>query len=190
MDPKAEIAIPESAPNWREKYFEIERAHSSAVDKIGELTARVMLRERELADRGSDKARAEEKMKEIRAAYDDCSQTRHDLGLKLAMLEAAARAAREALARSHACATLRDDGTCDGCFVSEALAALDAALGEPSQSVSCISTIYDDPSWPQCDKCGAVMVLRATPTDQSGNAHPAATANRARMPRGAMYAAR
>lgn len=27
----------------------------------------------------------------------------------------------EALKRSHACATVRDDGTCDGCFVSEAL---------------------------------------------------------------------
>lgn len=28
---------------------------------------------------------------------------------------------RAALKRAHACATLRDDGTCDGCFVSEAL---------------------------------------------------------------------
>lgn len=36
---------------------------------------------------------------------------------------------REALKRAHACATLRDDGTCDGCFVSEALdATRDAAL--------------------------------------------------------------
>lgn len=28
---------------------------------------------------------------------------------------------REALQRAHACGTLREDGTCDGCFVSEAL---------------------------------------------------------------------
>lgn len=27
----------------------------------------------------------------------------------------------EALKRSHGCATLRTDGTCDGCFVSEAI---------------------------------------------------------------------
>lgn len=27
----------------------------------------------------------------------------------------------EALKKSHACATVRDDGSCDGCFVSEAI---------------------------------------------------------------------
>lgn len=31
------------------------------------------------------------------------------------------RTLSEALRRAHACATLRDDGTCGGCFVSEAL---------------------------------------------------------------------
>ena len=29
--------------------------------------------------------------------------------------------ARDALKRSHACATVKDDGSCEGCFVSEAL---------------------------------------------------------------------
>ncbi len=32
----------------------------------------------------------------------------------------------EALTRAHSCATLRSDGTCDGCFVSEALTKGDA----------------------------------------------------------------
>lgn len=39
-----------------------------------------------------------------------------------AFLIAAAPEMYEALLRAHSCATLRDDGTCDGCFVSEVLA--------------------------------------------------------------------
>lgn len=35
---------------------------------------------------------------------------------------------QKALRRAHSCATLRDDGTCDGCFVSEALAPVIANL--------------------------------------------------------------
>jgi hypothetical protein len=35
--------------------------------------------------------------------------------------EAQLAQARAALVKAHACATLRDDGTCDGCFVSAAL---------------------------------------------------------------------
>lgn len=53
---------------WRRKYFEIERAHSHAVDKIGELTSRLLLRERELAERGSDKAVAEAKLAKAESA--------------------------------------------------------------------------------------------------------------------------
>jgi DNA repair exonuclease SbcCD ATPase subunit len=72
---------------WREKYFQIERAHSNAIDKIGELTARVMLRERELAERSSDKSRLEEKIKGMRNAYDRTSQEAHDSGLKALELQ-------------------------------------------------------------------------------------------------------
>ena len=39
----------------------------------------------------------------------------------LAAHQAVVRELAKALKRSHACATLRDDGICDGCFVSEAL---------------------------------------------------------------------
>src|SRR5262245_10110989 len=38
-------------------------------------------------------------------------------------MERETAALRAALVKAHACATLRDDGTCDGCFVSEVLLA-------------------------------------------------------------------
>jgi len=45
--------------------------------------------------------------------------------------ERQARAALEqALVKAHSCATLRDDGTCDGCFVSEALLLFPRSGGE------------------------------------------------------------
>ena len=40
---------------------------------------------------------------------------------EVVVLRARVVSLRDALVRSHACATLRDDGTCTGCFVSEAL---------------------------------------------------------------------
>jgi hypothetical protein len=95
---KAEARVRE-LEQWREKYFQIERAHSNAVDKIGELTARIMLRERELAERGADKSRAESKVKEIRAAYDRTSQEAHDAGLKKEELRAENASLREQVSR-------------------------------------------------------------------------------------------
>lgn len=60
--------------DWRRKHFEMERAQSSVIDRIGELTARVMLRERELAERSSDKnaaiARAELAQAEIKRLHE------------------------------------------------------------------------------------------------------------------------
>ncbi len=39
----------------------------------------------------------------------------------LIALQEKLKIATEALKKSHACATVRDDGSCDGCYVSEAL---------------------------------------------------------------------
>lgn len=46
---------------WRRKHFEMERAHSNGVDNIGELTARILIRERELSERSSDKSAWEQR---------------------------------------------------------------------------------------------------------------------------------
>ena len=55
----------------KRKYFEIERAHSRAVDKISDLTERVQLREKDLAERGAQKAKAESDLAE---AHENASQ--------------------------------------------------------------------------------------------------------------------
>lgn len=52
--------------------------------------------------------------REAERAIVELAAVRASLGGKLGVL-------KEALYRAHACATRRDDGTCDGCFVSEAL---------------------------------------------------------------------
>lgn len=52
----------------------------------------------------------------------------------------------DALKKAHACATLRDDGTCDGCFLSEALekyAATRADLPAPDAAQRAAQEIWD-----------------------------------------------
>lgn len=54
--------------DWRRKHFEMSRAHSNGVDNIGELTVRILLRERELSERSSDKSAWEQRALKAEAA--------------------------------------------------------------------------------------------------------------------------
>jgi hypothetical protein len=73
------------------------------------------------------------------------------LGEDLESAEARLAVCEKALRKAHGCATIREDGTCDGCFVSEALAVL-----HPEAHYIAIAdeTLNGDPS---CHVCGAIM---------------------------------
>ena len=76
---------------------------------------------REAAERERDEANA--KWTNTATERDQAWEQQQALEDKLAAAEAERARLREALRRAHSCATGRDGGTCDGCFVSEALRA-------------------------------------------------------------------
>ena len=59
---------------------------------------------------------------DIRDAFDDIIARDREHDDEKAELRAYATRLEAALTRAHACPTVRDDGECDGCYVSEALA--------------------------------------------------------------------
>ena len=63
------------------------------------------------------------------------SQLEHELFKQRQQAEAA-RGLVAALERAHACPTVRNDGTCDGCHVSEALALARANVGGAAGKVA------------------------------------------------------
>lgn len=59
---------------------------------------------------------------DIRDAFDDIIARDAEHESEKTEMRAYATRLEAALEKAHACATVRDDGECEGCFVSEALA--------------------------------------------------------------------
>lgn len=56
-----------TAQDWRNRYFNLERAHGATVDKLSDAIQRIQLRERELAERGAQKSAFEQENAALRA---------------------------------------------------------------------------------------------------------------------------
>jgi 8-oxo-dGTP diphosphatase len=57
-------ALRDATNDWRRRYMEMERAHSTTVDKLSDAISRIQLRERELAERGAQKSAFEQELQQ------------------------------------------------------------------------------------------------------------------------------
>lgn len=85
---------------------------------------------------------------------------------------------RGALARAHACATLRADGTCDGCFVSEAL---ENAIGYDEEAIADLASHAHGMGQQECTSRHQEMIAAAKEEGRREAIAMIAAENRARQ---------
>lgn len=91
---------------------------------MSETVMALMLREKTLmADLARLRARNDQQAHDLESAWERNTENL----ARVMTLDSRLAEAREALQQAHACATVRSDGTCDGCFVSDALRGLEGA---------------------------------------------------------------